>query len=132
MTDDPESVHRLLVEASDETKVRHHPMCGAHPVLVDGPCHCAEGVLAELVRAIIAIHAPHESCSVNTLGCDQHNVTRPGRLAALSTDDCKSCPDCAVTPITVCSSWGCEGYPCETIQAVTDTLSRVRAAEAAQ
>lgn len=124
MHDAASQVHQRLIDVSAETNVRHHPMCGAHPALDDGPCGCAEGALAALIRALIAIHHPSYSSSINSQNCATHNPDNNTHRAwaALRREDFDACPDCVVTPITVCSSWSCEDYPCETVQAVTAAL----------
>jgi len=114
-------LHQRLTALSDETAIRHHPWCGAHPAMDDGPCGCTEGILAALIRALTAVHAPQESRSINTLSCDAHNVTK-GPPAWRDEPDYDACPDCVVTPITVCSSWSCESYPCETTRAIATAL----------
>lgn len=114
-------LHERLLALADPATVEHHPFCGAHPAMDDGPCTCPHGVLAGLIGALVAIHHPRESSSVNTLSCDKHNVTK-GPPAWRDDPDYEGCPDCIVIPITVCSSWGCEAYPCETITAVDSTL----------
>jgi hypothetical protein len=118
----PDELHVRLTRLTDASTINHHPMCGAHPVMDDGPCTCPNGVLGRLIGSLIDIHRPHESQSIDTLSCDEHNVTKPGRIVTFSTDDCESCPNCTVTPITVCSAGSCESYPCETIRAVADAL----------
>lgn len=77
--------------------------------------------MAELIRTLIEIHHPVPSISIDTMSCDEHNVTR-GPSTWRGDPDYDTCPHCTVTPITVCSSWGCEDYPCETIQAVAAAL----------
>ena len=78
-------------------------------------------MLPELVRALTAAHHPRESRSIDTLSCAEHNVTN-GPRTWRDDPDYDACPHCVVTPITVCSSWGCETYPCATIRLLADTL----------
>jgi len=87
----------------------------------DCRCCCASGTFAALIRALIAIHAPCESRSIDTLSCPEHDVRKgPSAWRSWRSDD--ACPTCVVTPITVCSHWCCEDYPCQTVQAIADTL----------
>lgn len=111
------TLHERLTALADQSAVNHHPMCAAHPALDDGPCCCAEGQLVALIGALTNIHHPQESQSINTLNCAAHNVTK-GPAAWRDDPDYDACPDCVVTPLTVCSCWSCEEYPCETIRAV--------------
>lgn len=110
-------LHERLVALADPGSVSHLPWCGAHPALDDGPCECPRGTLAAVIHALVAVHHPRESRSINTLGCDAHR----GHYWDGAVDH-EACPDCVVTPITVCSSGGCEDYPCATIAAVGATL----------
>jgi hypothetical protein len=122
MTESPESVHRRLVDLAQESQVIHHPMCGAHPALDDGPCRCTNGTLAALIRALITIHRPQESAAINSLACSAHSPNTRPAWAESRRVDFEARPDCVVTPFVVCSEWGCENYPCKTIQAVVDAL----------
>lgn len=104
--------------------VRHDPMCGAHPLLDDGPCHCGPGLLARLVAAVIDEHHPVASNSVNSLNCETHHpLTGTDRAARNLVELAQACPDCEVTQIVVCSCWGCSSYPCATVEKVADALT---------
>ena len=94
---DPAGLHNLLTTVANEMP------CVA---LDEGPCFCAEGTLAALIRALIAIHPHHESRSINTLGCDEHNVTK-GPQSWRDEPDYDACPDCVVTPLTLCWCGAC-------------------------
>lgn len=118
---DPFPLHRRLTDLAREDQVNHHPFCGAHPFLDDGPCGCTEGLLAKLIRALIEVHTPRDSHSINTLACDEHNVTK-GPQRWRDRPDYAACPDCVLTPIVVCSGWGCCDYPCKNVLVIADVL----------
>jgi hypothetical protein len=117
-----DELHRRLVEVADEYAPHHHPHCAApNP----GPCLCPNGTLVAVIRAVIAVHHPRESRSINTLDCPAHDVRR-GPASWRDDPDYDGCPDCVVTPITVCASDGCERYPCETVTVVAEALGVAR------
>lgn len=109
---------RLAAFASSE--VRHSPMCGAHPVLDDGPCTCAGGCLQRVVAAVIGVHRPQPSRSINSLACEVHHPLKNRRP---DLDEVDRCPACVVTPIVVCSCWNCSDYPCPTVYAAAEALT---------
>ena len=71
--------------------------------------------------SVLALHRARESRSINTLGCEAHDV-RKGPEAWLDEPDHDACPDCVVTPITVCAGGCCEDWPCKTAQAMGVTV----------
>lgn len=122
-------LHAQLVDISHPEKVNHHPLCGAHPILADGPCRCPAGQLSATIRAVIAIHYPRTGRSINSLDCDEHNpnTNQAGHLAASRQPGVfEACPDCVVTPYISCACWGCVDYPCETVVAVAGVLGYER------
>lgn len=115
---DPFPLHQRLTEFAREDRVPHDPLCAA---TVDGSCRCAAGLLAKLIRALIEVHAPRESRSINTLDCEAHDVTK-GPPAWRDRPDYAACPNCVLTPIVVCSGWGCCDYPCKNVRVIADVL----------
>jgi len=89
--------------------------------LATGSLGYIDDALADVLSALIEIHYPRGSRSINTLNCDEHNVTK-GPPTWRDDPDYDACPNCVVTPLAVCACWSCDEYPCKTIRAVADAL----------
>lgn len=115
----PHALYERFAQLANPDQVSHHPMCGAHPVLADGPCTCPSGLLAGILAAINAKHTPYQAHRIDSRDCPGHdpNVTRPWPTAA----EAQECPHCEATPYLTCSCWS-DNYPCPTVVAVAAVM----------